>query len=152
VNFGGVKNIMGAFNQPRLVVCDLATFGTLSPREVRSGTAEIIKYGAVCSAELFEQLERGDLERLLSLNADVLVDVVAQCVTLKARVVEQDEPARGQLLLARHGRDDVRRQRDRIRSDALGGRDFGQTDLRAQPGVPEGADRPGELGGLLARQ
>lgn len=91
VNFGGVKNIMGAFNQPRLVVCDLAALSTLGAREVRSGTAEVIKYGAVCSAALFEQLERGDLEKLLALDAGVLVDVVAQCVALKARVVEQDE-------------------------------------------------------------
>ena len=91
VNFGGVKNIMGAFSQPRLVVCDLDMLRTLSPREVRSGTAEIIKYGAVCSASLFEQLERGDLEKLLALDADVLTDVVAQCVQLKANVVQQDE-------------------------------------------------------------
>jgi 3-dehydroquinate synthase len=60
-------------------------------REIRSGAAEVIKYGAVCSAELFEQLERGDLERLLSLNPATLVDVVSQCIALKARVVEQDE-------------------------------------------------------------
>jgi 3-dehydroquinate synthase len=91
VNFGGVKNIMGAFSQPRLVVCDLATLRTLSPRELRSGTAEIIKYGAVCSAALFEQLERGDLEKLLALDDAVLRDVVAQCVRLKADVVQRDE-------------------------------------------------------------
>ncbi len=91
VNFGGVKNIMGAFNQPRLVVCDLDLLRTLDAREVRSGTSEVIKYGAVCSAALFEQLERGDLEKLLALDAAVLTDVVAQCVSLKARVVEQDE-------------------------------------------------------------
>ncbi len=91
VNFGGVKNIMGAFNQPRLVVCDLDLLRTLDPREVRSGTSEVIKYGAVCSAALFEQLDRGDLEKLLALEATALTDLVAQCVALKARVVEQDE-------------------------------------------------------------
>jgi 3-dehydroquinate synthase len=91
VNFCGVKNIMGAFSQPRLVVCDLAALRTLSPREIRSGTAEIIKYGAVCSAELFEKLERGGIEKLLALNDAVLADVVAQCVRLKADVVEKDE-------------------------------------------------------------
>ena len=91
VNFGGVKNIMGVFNQPRLVVCDLALLRTLPAREVRSGTSEIIKYGAVCSASLFEQLEGGDLEKLLALKPDVLTDVVEQCVALKARVVERDE-------------------------------------------------------------
>ncbi|HEV7867430.1 MAG TPA: 3-dehydroquinate synthase [Chthoniobacteraceae bacterium] len=91
VNFGGVKNIMGIFNQPRLVACDLASLQTLSLRELRSGASEVIKYGAVCSASLFEQLERGDLERLLALEPEVLTDIVAQCVALKAAVVEQDE-------------------------------------------------------------
>ncbi len=91
VNFGGVKNIMGAFSQPRLVVCDLDTLGTLGPREIRSGMAEVIKYGAVCSAELFAKLEHGALERLLALDRAVLADIVAQCVRLKADVVEQDE-------------------------------------------------------------
>jgi 3-dehydroquinate synthase len=91
VNFGGVKNIMGAFNQPRLVVVDLALLRTLPPREVRSGIAEVIKYGAVCSAELFEKLESGALEKLLRLDDEVLVDVVARCVRLKADVVEKDE-------------------------------------------------------------
>ncbi len=91
VNFGEVKNLMGVFNQPRLVLCDLAFLRTLDQREVRSGTAEVIKYGAVCSAPLFEQLERGDLEKVLKLDAVALTDVVAQCCRLKAHVVEQDE-------------------------------------------------------------
>jgi 3-dehydroquinate synthase len=91
VNFGGVKNIMGIFNQPRLVVCDLALLGSLSERELRSGTSEIIKYGAVCSRSLFEELEAGGLEKLLALEPAALESIVAQCVTLKARVVEQDE-------------------------------------------------------------
>ncbi len=91
VNFGGVKNIMGIFNQPRLVVCDLATLSTLSARELRSGTAEVIKYGVVCSRALFEQLEAGSLEQLLALDPGILTDVVTQCVALKAAVVAKDE-------------------------------------------------------------
>jgi 3-dehydroquinate synthase len=91
VNFGGVKNIMGAFSQPRLVVCDLATLHTLPPRELRSGTAEIIKYGAVCSSSLFDDLEAGALEKILSQNPEALVDIVSRCVQLKADVVAQDE-------------------------------------------------------------
>ena len=91
VNFGGVKNIMGAFSQPRLVVCDLATLKTLPQRELRSGAAEVIKYGAVCCGSLFADLEAGALERLLALDAETLVDVVTRCVRLKAAVVERDE-------------------------------------------------------------
>jgi 3-dehydroquinate synthase len=91
VNFGGVKNIMGAFSQPRLVVCDLALLGSLDAREIRSGAAEVIKYGAVCSAPLFRQLEDGGLGKLLALDPETLSDIVAQCVRLKAEVVAQDE-------------------------------------------------------------
>ena len=91
VNFGGVKNIMGVFSQPRLVVCDLATLQTLPTRELRSGTAEVIKYGAVCCESLFSDLEAGALERLLALDTETLVEVVTRCVRLKAAVVEQDE-------------------------------------------------------------
>jgi 3-dehydroquinate synthase len=91
VNFGGVKNIMGAISQPRLVVCDLDTLRTLPPRELRSGAAEVIKYGAVCCADLFADLEAGALKRLLALETDTLVEVVTRCVRLKAAVVEKDE-------------------------------------------------------------
>jgi 3-dehydroquinate synthase len=91
VNFGSVKNLMGIFNQPRLVFADLELLRSLDARELRSGTAEVIKYGAVCSASLFEQLERGDLEKLLALEGAVLTDIIAQCCQLKADVVEQDE-------------------------------------------------------------
>ena len=91
VNFGGVKNIMGAFSQPKLVFCDLSVLKTLGIRQIRSGTSEVIKYGAVCSESLFRQLEDGALERLLALEPATLTDVVAQCCRLKADVVEKDE-------------------------------------------------------------
>ena len=91
VNFGGVKNIMGAFSQPRLVACDLETLNSLSNRELRSGMAEVIKYGAVCSRMLFEQLEAGGVERLLLRDPSTLIEVVSRCVRLKADVVEKDE-------------------------------------------------------------
>ena len=57
VNFGGVKNIMGAFSQPRLVVCDLNALDSLSNRELRSGLAEVIKYGPIADWSLAEVLQ-----------------------------------------------------------------------------------------------
>src|SRR6187402_958866 len=79
VNFGGVKNIMGAISQPRLVACDLEALNTLSNRELRSGLAEVIKYGAVRSRMLFEQLEAGGVERLLLRDPATLIDIVSRC-------------------------------------------------------------------------
>ena len=91
VNFGGVKNIMGAFSQPALVLCDLETLKSLPARQIRSGLAEVIKYGAVCSRRLFEELESGAIERMLALDPETVVSVTTQSVQLKAAVVEQDE-------------------------------------------------------------
>jgi 3-dehydroquinate synthase len=91
VNFGGVKNIMGAFSQPRLVLCDPNTLQSLSDRELRSGCAEVIKYGLVCSAALLNRLESGDLQRLLQREPETVTSIIRDCVALKAAVVAKDE-------------------------------------------------------------
>lgn len=94
VNLRAGKNLVGAFHQPRLVVCDLAAFKTLPEREYRSGLAEVIKYGIIRDAALFERLER-DLPRLLKRDSRVLAGVVARCCQIKAEVVGQDETESG---------------------------------------------------------
>jgi 3-dehydroquinate synthase len=84
------KNQVGMFHQPSLVYVDLDLLKTLDPREVRSGTAEVIKYGAVCSAALFEFLE-DNIEGLVSLEEPVVRRVVRECCRMKADIVRQDE-------------------------------------------------------------
>src|SRR5881628_1703350 len=59
VNLKAGKNLVGAFHQPQLVLCDLDTLRTLPPREFRAGLAEVIKYGIIKDAALFKRLERG---------------------------------------------------------------------------------------------
>src|SRR5438876_8117849 len=58
VNLKAGKNLVGAFYQPKLVLCDLDTLETLPEREFRAGLAEVIKYGIIADSALFEQLER----------------------------------------------------------------------------------------------
>jgi 3-dehydroquinate synthase len=94
VNLPAGKNLVGAFHQPRLVLCDLDTLATLPPRELRAGLAEVIKYGIIYDAALFRRLER-DLDRLLQLDPAVLAAVVARCCQIKAEVVGQDETESG---------------------------------------------------------
>jgi 3-dehydroquinate synthase len=94
VNLKAGKNLVGAFHQPRFVLCDLSTLDSLPPREFRAGLAEVIKYGIISDAPLFERLER-DMPRLLRRDARVLADVVARCCELKAEVVRQDETETG---------------------------------------------------------
>ena len=90
VNLKAGKNLVGAFYQPRLVLCDLDTLNTLPPRELRAGLAEVIKYGIIYDAPLFRRLER-DLSRLLEREPKTLAAVIARCCEIKAEVVGQDE-------------------------------------------------------------
>jgi len=90
VNHPGAKNLIGAFHQPRLVVIDPATLGTLPEREYRSGLAEVVKTGAALNADLFASLEES-ASLLGRRDAAVLETVVASCCAEKATIVEQDE-------------------------------------------------------------
>ena len=94
VNLDAGKNLVGAFYQPRFVLCDLDTLQTLPPRELRAGLAEVIKYGIIYDAPLFARLER-DLPKLLKLETKTLAEVVARCCAIKAEVVGQDETESG---------------------------------------------------------
>jgi 3-dehydroquinate synthase len=94
LNLKAGKNLVGAFYQPRLVLCDLATLASLPMREYRAGLAEVIKYGIIYDARLFERLER-DLPQLLRRAPRTLAAVVARCCEIKADVVRQDETESG---------------------------------------------------------
>jgi 3-dehydroquinate synthase len=94
VNLKAGKNLVGAFHQPRLVLCDLDTLQTLPLRELRAGMAEVIKYGVIYDAALFRRLER-EMDRLLKLDLKLLAAVIARCCEIKAEVVAQDETETG---------------------------------------------------------
>ena len=94
LNLKAGKNLVGAFYQPRLVLCDLSTLASLPMREYRSGLAEVIKYGIIYDARLFARLEH-DLPRLLRRDPRSLATVVARCCEIKAEVVQQDETESG---------------------------------------------------------
>ncbi len=94
VNLKAGKNLVGAFYQPQLVLCDLDTLKTLPKREYVSGLAEVVKYGVICDPILFAQLERS-LPKLLQRDVPTLRSVVARCCEIKADVVGQDETESG---------------------------------------------------------
>ena len=94
VNLKAGKNLVGAFYQPKLVLCDLDTLRSLPGREFRAGLAEVIKYGIIYDEALFECLENR-LAKLLKLDPKLLGEVVARCCEIKADVVGQDETETG---------------------------------------------------------
>lgn len=84
------KNMIGAFYQPQLVVCDLATLETLPARELSAGLGEIIKYGPIADMQFFEWLEQ-NMDGLLRRESGLLMHAVKRSVEIKAWVVGQDE-------------------------------------------------------------
>ena len=88
------KNMIGAFHQPRLVVCDLETLDTLPVRELAAGLAEVIKYGPIADMELFGWLEQ-NMEALRARERSALAHAVRRSCEIKASVVGADEREAG---------------------------------------------------------
>jgi 3-dehydroquinate synthase len=94
VNLKAGKNLVGAFYQPKVVLCDPQTLSSLPRREFRSGLAEVIKYGIIYDPSFFGALER-DLPKLLKQDSQTLEEVVARCCEIKAEIVAADEKESG---------------------------------------------------------
>ncbi len=90
VNHGSLKNKIGAFYQPRLVVADVNTLESLPAGELSDGLAEVIKYGVIADEDFFVYLER-NLERIKSLDVRALETIVYRSARIKARIVAKDE-------------------------------------------------------------
>ncbi|MBI2849334.1 MAG: 3-dehydroquinate synthase [Chloroflexi bacterium] len=90
VNHPRGKNLIGAFYQPCLVLIDPATLKTLPPRELTSGWAEVIKHAFILDAGLFRFLE-DHAPRLRALEKGLVLETIRRSVTIKARIVEEDE-------------------------------------------------------------
>ncbi len=89
INLKRGKNLVGAFYQPSLVLCDTDLLKTIPPREFSAGLAEVIKYGVIWDAELFALLEKSVGE--LSGDHALLGRVIARSCAIKAEVVVKDE-------------------------------------------------------------
>ncbi|HZA53823.1 MAG TPA: 3-dehydroquinate synthase, partial [Candidatus Udaeobacter sp.] len=90
VNHQDGKNLIGAFYQPRVVLIDVNVLRSLSRRELIAGLAEIIKYGIIEDPALFTLLEE-KMDKVIGLDRELLVEIIATSCAIKARVVEKDE-------------------------------------------------------------
>ena len=88
------KNMIGAFYQPQLVLCDLSTLNTLPARELSAGLAEVIKYGPIADMVFFDWIE-ANIDALLARDPAALAHAVKRCCEIKAYVVGQDEREAG---------------------------------------------------------
>ncbi len=90
INHSLGKNLVGAYYQPRLITVDPAVLLTLPERAYREGWAEIVKYGMILDAELFEMLE-AHISALHARDATLLTKIIARCIRLKMDIVQRDE-------------------------------------------------------------
>ena len=102
VNHDQLKNIIGAFYQPRLVVTDIGTLKTLPAKEFTNGLAEVIKSAVVWEEEFFTFLET-NLERIKSLDDRALEEAVFRSAKIKAEIVEKDEKELGLRSILNYG-------------------------------------------------
>ena len=88
INFGGVKNIVGAFYQPKKVLIDPALLNTLPKRQISNGLAEAVKMALTSDGVLFELFEKEDVESHID-------EIIIRSLNIKKSVVEQDEKEAG---------------------------------------------------------
>ncbi len=84
VNLAGIKNIIGAFYQPKAVLIDPDTLSTLSERQIVNGLMEAVKMGATSDSKLFEIFKAGNWKEQLDM-------IIERALLVKKYVVEQDE-------------------------------------------------------------
>ncbi len=88
VNFGGVKNPVGSFYQPKKVLIDPDVLSTLDARQFRAGLAEVVKMAATSNAALFEKMEKEPVETWLD-------ELIYRALEIKRDIVEADEREAG---------------------------------------------------------
>ena len=88
INFGNVKNVVGAFYQPKKVLIDPDVLNTLPDRQISNGLAEAIKMALTSDRELFDIFENEDINTSID-------KIIVRSLIIKKNVVEQDEKEAG---------------------------------------------------------
>ena len=96
------KNMIGAFQQPQVVLADMSHLTSLPPRELSAGLAEIIKYALLGDTEFLVWLEQ-HMAKMVAGDLDVLAEAVYRSCAHKARIVANDEKEQGERALLNLG-------------------------------------------------
>ena len=96
------KNMIGAFQQPQVVLADMSQLKTLPPRELSAGLAEVIKYALLGDIEFLAWLEE-HMDGLVASDENLLAEAVYKSCAHKARIVANDEKEQGERALLNLG-------------------------------------------------
>ncbi len=95
VNFKGYKNMVGVFNQPDFVICDIGLLKTLTQEDVLCGFGEIVKHAAIADKDMFDFIETS-YDRALALDYKVIERLVSDSIVIKSTIVNKDEKEKGE--------------------------------------------------------
>lgn len=96
------KNLIGAFYQPKGIICDIALLNSLPQREFISGLAEVLKYGLALDADFFVWIEQ-HISAILERKTEYLDYMVRHCIILKMNIVSRDERDKGDRVFLNFG-------------------------------------------------
>lgn len=90
INTAAGKNLVGAFHEPRVVLCDLDVLRDLPAAELRSGMAEVVKCGFIADPTILDLVEQVGPGAVLDPTSPILAELVAKGIAVKARTVAGD--------------------------------------------------------------
>jgi 3-dehydroquinate synthase len=100
IDFAGIKNLIGTFEQPKAVIIDVETLRSLPEREFISGFAEIIKHGFIADKNYLQLVTA---KPPLEFSQDELIEIIAGSCAIKKQVIENDSTEKGRRKLLNFG-------------------------------------------------
>ncbi|MCF6466490.1 3-dehydroquinate synthase [Clostridium sp. Cult2] len=94
IDYGGLKNIIGSFYFPNLIIIDVIFLKTLSKRDIISGLGEILKYGLIVDYNLFKFVS-SNLSNIYRKDINILLEIINQSVSIKKNIVNMDKYDKG---------------------------------------------------------
>ncbi len=102
IDFEGIKNLIGTFYQPRLVLIDPTVLTTLDKRQFKTGLAEVIKYSVIQDENMFRFIEN-KIEKILNKDQKILNYLILKSCEIKANIVSRDEGEQGKRAWLNYG-------------------------------------------------
>lgn len=103
INTKSGKNLIGSFYQPKLVLCDLNFLKTLPARQIKSGYAEVVKYGFIYDKNFLQFLEQNYKKVFADFDEEILQKIISRSCEIKSEIVCKDEKEFGERALLNFG-------------------------------------------------
>lgn len=100
IDFAGIKNLIGTFNQPKAVICDINFLSTLPNREFVTGFAEIIKHGLIADQKYFHFVTS---KKPKDFSKQELLKIIVNSIKIKSEIISSDEKEADQRKLLNFG-------------------------------------------------